>query len=118
VTAPDAVERERDALLRENASLREQLDDIEHETRTSTNLARKYWALWRERGRLLSQARRIGVVLEPFAGSGTTVEASVLEGFRCIGIEREADYIQLIESRLAKPMQQSLFDELMEGAVA
>ena len=33
-----------------------------------------------------------GTVLEPFAGSGTTVEACLLEGFRCIAIEREADY--------------------------
>jgi DNA modification methylase len=57
-----------------------------------------------------------GVVLEPFAGSGTTVEAAVLEGFRCVAIEREADYLPLIEQRLAKPMQQSLFDDL--GGVA
>jgi site-specific DNA-methyltransferase (adenine-specific) len=44
-----------------------------------------------------------GVVLEPFAGSGTTLEAAVLEGFRVIGIEREADYIPLITHRLDKP---------------
>lgn len=44
-----------------------------------------------------------GVVLEPFAGSGTTLEAAVLEGFRAIGIEREADYIPLITKRLDKP---------------
>lgn len=41
-----------------------------------------------------------GTVLEPFAGSGTTVEACVLEGFRCVAIEREADYLPLIEHRL------------------
>jgi DNA modification methylase len=46
---------------------------------------------------------RGGVVLEPFAGSGTTLEAAVLEGFRAIGIEREADYLPLIEKRLDKP---------------
>jgi DNA modification methylase len=44
-----------------------------------------------------------GVVLEPFAGSGTTVEAAVLEGFRCIAIEREADYLPLILKRIRKP---------------
>jgi hypothetical protein len=44
-----------------------------------------------------------GVVLEPFAGSGTTVEAAVLEGFRCIAIEREADYLPLILQRIRKP---------------
>jgi DNA modification methylase len=43
-----------------------------------------------------------GTVLEPFAGSGTTVEACVLEGFHCIAIEREADYLPLIEARLAR----------------
>jgi site-specific DNA-methyltransferase (adenine-specific) len=41
-----------------------------------------------------------GTVLEPFAGSGATVEACVLEGFRCIAIERETDYLPLITSRL------------------
>jgi len=41
-----------------------------------------------------------GVILEPFAGSGTTVEAALLEGFRVIGIEREADYLPLIQARL------------------
>jgi DNA modification methylase len=43
-----------------------------------------------------------GAVLEPFAGSGTTVEACVLEGFRCIAIEREAEYLPLIEHRLRR----------------
>lgn len=42
-----------------------------------------------------------GVVLEPFAGSGTTMLAAELEGFRCIGIEREADYLPIIRGRLA-----------------
>lgn len=41
-----------------------------------------------------------GTVLEPFAGSGTTVEACVLEGFDCVAIEREADYLPLIRQRI------------------
>ena len=41
-----------------------------------------------------------GTVLEPFAGSGTTVEACIIEGFRCVAIEREADYLPLIEQRI------------------
>jgi DNA modification methylase len=41
-----------------------------------------------------------GTVLEPFAGSGTTVEACILEGFSCIAIEREADYLPLIVQRI------------------
>ena len=52
-----------------------------------------------------------GVVLEPFAGSGATAEACVTEGFRCIAIEREADYLPLIRQRLDKPIQISLFGE-------
>ena len=49
-----------------------------------------------------------GVVLEPFAGSGTTLEACIVEGFLCIGIEREADYIPLIMQRITKPIEVTL----------
>ena len=49
------------------------------------------------------------VVLEPFAGSGTTAEACVVEGFRCVAVEREADYLPLIVQRLTKPIQPDLF---------
>ena len=41
-----------------------------------------------------------GVVLDPFAGSGTTLQAALNKGFQPIGIEQEADYIQLIKKRL------------------
>jgi hypothetical protein len=41
-----------------------------------------------------------GTVLEPFAGSGATVEACILEGFNCIAIEREAEYLPLIQARI------------------
>ena len=50
-----------------------------------------------------------GVVLDPFAGSGTTGEACVQEGMSYVLIEKEADYIQLIHDRLSQP---SLFEEL------
>jgi DNA modification methylase len=43
-----------------------------------------------------------GVVLEPFAGSGTTVEACLREGRRCIAVEREADYLLLIQQRVRR----------------
>ena len=49
-----------------------------------------------------------GTVLEPFAGSGTTAEACILEGFKCIAIEREADYLPLIVQRISKPLQVGL----------
>jgi site-specific DNA-methyltransferase (adenine-specific) len=41
-----------------------------------------------------------GVVLDPFAGSGTTGEAAWREGFRAILIEREAEYVADIAERL------------------
>lgn len=41
-----------------------------------------------------------GVVLDPFAGSGTTLQAALNKGFQPIGIEQDADYIKLIEQRL------------------
>jgi site-specific DNA-methyltransferase (adenine-specific) len=43
-----------------------------------------------------------GTVLEPFAGSGTTVEACILEGFDCIAIEMTDDYLPLIAERVRR----------------
>jgi len=41
-----------------------------------------------------------GVVLDPFAGSGTTGEAALVEGRRAILIERESAYCDIIRRRL------------------
>jgi len=43
-----------------------------------------------------------GRILDPFAGSGTTLEAALLEGFEAIGVEFEAEYVPLIIQRLSK----------------
>lgn len=43
-------------------------------------------------------------ILEPFAGSGTTIEACIAEGMRCIAIEREEQYLPLILDRISKPI--------------
>jgi site-specific DNA-methyltransferase (adenine-specific) len=66
-----------------------------------------------------------GVVLDPFAGSGSTGMACLREGFGCILIEREAEYVADIHRRIAhvhgndaplfaepvpKPVQPSLLD--------
>lgn len=40
-----------------------------------------------------------GTVLDPFVGSGTTAAAARIEGFRCIGIEREAEYADVAAER-------------------
>ncbi len=42
-----------------------------------------------------------GVVLDPFMGSGTTGIACELEGREFIGIEREAEYVEIAEKRIA-----------------
>jgi len=42
-----------------------------------------------------------GLVLDPFTGSGTTGCAAVLEGFRFLGCEREAEYVAIAEKRIA-----------------
>ena len=41
-----------------------------------------------------------GTVLDPFAGTGSTLQAATNKGFNPIGIEADADYIQLINTRL------------------
>ena len=42
-----------------------------------------------------------GLVLDPFVGSGTTGIACVQEQRRFVGIEREAEYVQIAEARIA-----------------
>lgn len=42
-----------------------------------------------------------GLILDPFTGSGSTGCAAVLEGFRFVGIEREAEYVAIAEKRIA-----------------
>jgi site-specific DNA-methyltransferase (adenine-specific) len=47
-----------------------------------------------------------GTVLEPFAGSGTTLAAAILEGFDAIGCELTEDYLPIIEGRIAWAQQE------------
>lgn len=42
-----------------------------------------------------------GVVLDPFAGSGTTLVAAILEGFDAVGCEMTDDYLPIIDGRIA-----------------
>lgn len=41
-----------------------------------------------------------GIVLDPFAGTGTTGEACLEEGFKCVLIEKDEGYLKLIQARL------------------
>jgi site-specific DNA-methyltransferase (adenine-specific) len=59
-----------------------------------------------------------GVVLDPFMGSGSTGKGAMLEGFRFLGIEREAQYVEIAKARIAsaedkasQPRQATLFQE-------
>lgn len=42
-----------------------------------------------------------GLVLDPFAGSGTTGIACAQEGFRFVGIEQNAEYVAIADKRIA-----------------
>lgn len=46
--------------------------------------------------------RRSGLVLDPFMGSGTTGIAALQEGMRFVGIERDADYMEIAKRRIAE----------------
>lgn len=42
-----------------------------------------------------------GTVLDPFMGSGSTGKAAIMEGFHFIGIEREAEYVEIARARIS-----------------
>lgn len=62
-----------------------------------------------------------GVVLDPFAGSGTTLVACIDEGFDYIGMERKPEYFKILEARVGaasrvaeeKQEQRDVFDLAM-----
>jgi DNA modification methylase len=49
-----------------------------------------------------------GVVLDPFTGSGSTGRGAILEGFRFIGCEMDADYIKIAEARIQAVMPKEI----------
>jgi site-specific DNA-methyltransferase (adenine-specific) len=53
-----------------------------------------------------------GTVLDPFAGTGTTLQAARRQGFRAIGIERDELAHQLATQRLEGDTQDTLFGAL------
>ena len=82
-----------------NSAERPRVDDVAHPTVKPLELMRYLVRLVTPPG---------GTVLEPFGGSGTTIEACVIEGFRCIAIELTEEYLTLIAQRLTKPIQVAL----------
>ncbi len=42
-----------------------------------------------------------GIVLDPFAGSGSTICAAVIEGFDALGIDQSEEYCQIARARAA-----------------
>jgi site-specific DNA-methyltransferase (adenine-specific) len=74
------------------ASKADRGDDNNHPTVKPTDLMRYLCRLVTPPG---------GIVLDPFAGSGSTGKAAALEGFRFIGIEREAEYVEIARARTA-----------------
>ena len=43
-----------------------------------------------------------GTVLDPFAGSGSTLVAAKREGFSYVGIEQEAEYVEIAKARVGE----------------
>ena len=48
-----------------------------------------------------------GIVLDPFMGSGTTGMAAVLEGRDFVGIELNAEYLEIAERRIQEAQRTS-----------
>lgn len=72
---------------------RPKFDEIAHPTVKPLSLMRWLCRIFTPQG---------GMILDPFAGSGTTLEAALLEKFRVIGMERESDYHPLIRIRVTR----------------
>lgn len=67
--------------------------------RANTHPTVKSVALMRHLCRLVTPPG--GLVLDPFAGSGTTGVAALQEGLRFAGCEREAEYVEIARARVA-----------------
>lgn len=51
-----------------------------------------------------------GMVLDPFMGSGSTGKAALLEGFNFVGIEREAEYVEIAKARIESALKDQQMD--------
>ena len=51
-----------------------------------------------------------GIVLDPFAGSGSTCIAAMREGFQFIGLELSSDYCEIAQKRVDAELAQTKLD--------
>lgn len=58
-----------------------------------------------------------GIVLDPFCGSGSTGKGAVLEGFRFLGIEREAEYVEIARKRVGHSVTQTQSQEKLFSTI-
>lgn len=58
-----------------------------------------------------------GLVLDPYAGSGSTGKAAVLEGFRFFGIEQGPAYAAIAEARIAAAITAAKQELSRPGAI-
>jgi site-specific DNA-methyltransferase (adenine-specific) len=58
-----------------------------------------------------------GLLLDPFAGSGTTILAAKRLGFEAIGIEKNANYAQIARARLESYVEEPKEKDLVDMAI-
>jgi len=57
-----------------------------------------------------------GIVLDPFMGSGSTGKAAVLEGLNFVGIELQAEYLEIARARIDHAQRRGHQPSLLETA--
>lgn len=84
---------------------RKEAEGVNAPTRRNVHPTVKPTALMRWLCRLVTPSG--GTILDPFMGSGSTGKAAVLEGFSFVGIEREAEYMEIAQRRIAWAQEQA-----------
>ena len=79
------------------------VDVADHSPRRNHHPTVKPTALMRYLCKLVTPPA--GTVLDPFMGSGSTGKAARMDGFGFIGIEQDADYIDIARARIAHAVQ-------------